>query len=207
MQKGDVHSGKRLGSIPESASGAESTFHLIDRFKAGDREALERLYARYLPRLRRWAGGRLPRWARDLVDTEDIVQETLLQTFNRMETFEPQREGAFQAYLRQAVMNRIRDEIRRAGRRPGQVDLEDKYADAGPSPLEATIGLEAIERYEQALARLKSEERETIIARVELGHSYEELAAILDKPTPDAARKAVQRALVRLAEEMGRASE
>ncbi len=109
--EGDPESRPAKASKP--AAEIESTFRLLDRFKAGDREALERLYARYLPRLRRWASGRLPQWARDLADTQDLVQETLLQTFNKMGAFEPQHEGAFQAYLRQAVMNRIRDEIRR----------------------------------------------------------------------------------------------
>jgi RNA polymerase sigma-70 factor (ECF subfamily) len=72
------------------------------------------------------------------------------------------------------------------------------------SPLEEAIGREAVERYERALARLKPEERETIIAKVELGYSYDELAEALGKTTSDAARKAAQRALVRLAEEMKR---
>ena len=70
------------------------------------------------------------------------------------------------------------------------------------SPLEEAIGHEAVERYERALERLKPDEREAIIARVELGYSYEELADALGKPTADAARKAARRALVRLAEEL-----
>ena len=70
------------------------------------------------------------------------------------------------------------------------------------SPLEQAIGREAVEAYEKALERLKPEEREAIIARVELGYSYEELAVTLDKPSAEAARKTAQRALVRLAEEM-----
>ena len=37
---------------------------------------------------------------------------------------------------------------------------------------------------------------------MEMDYSYAELAEILGKPTPDAARKAAQRALLRLAEEM-----
>jgi len=61
-----------------------------------------------------------------------------------------------------------------------------------------------VEAYERALDRLKPEEREAIIGRVELGYSYEELAVTLDKPTADAARKTAQRALVRLAGEMKR---
>jgi DNA-directed RNA polymerase specialized sigma24 family protein len=76
--------------------------------------------------------------------------------------------------------------------------------EAGQSPLEEAIGREAVERYERALQRLRPEEREAIIARVEMGYRYEELAEMLGKPTADAARKTAQRALVRLAEEMKR---
>ena len=146
----------------------------------------------------------MPTWARDISDTEDLVQETLLQTFKRIGDFQPQRVGALQAYLRQAVLNRIREELRRKGRRPHATDLDDVEADSATSPLEQAIGHEAVERYEQALARLKPEEREAIISRVEMGYTYEELAEALGKPTPDAARKAAQRALVRLAEELKR---
>jgi RNA polymerase sigma-70 factor, ECF subfamily len=182
----------------------ESTFDLIARARAGDRQALERLFARHLAPLQRWASGRLPGWARDLADTDDLVQDTLVQTFKRIESFEPRGVGALQAYLRQAVLNRIRDEIRHKGRRPEVTDLDGLELDGKQSPLEQAIGQEAVDRYERALVRLKSEEREAIIARVEMGYSYEELARALGKPTPDAARKAAQRALVRLAEEMKR---
>ena len=75
------------------------------------------------PPLRRWASGRLPRWARDLSDTPDLVQETLFQTFRKINGFEHRGEGALQAYLRQAVMNRIRDEIRRLVERNAQDPL------------------------------------------------------------------------------------
>jgi RNA polymerase sigma-70 factor (ECF subfamily) len=66
------------------------------------------------------------------------------------------------------------------------------------------VGRQATQRYEQALARLRPEEREAIIARVEMGYSYERLAEALNKPSPEAARKAARRALIRLAEEMKR---
>ena len=180
----------------------DSTFELIARARKGDEEALERLFARHLKPLQRWASGRLPRWARDLADTDDLVQDTLLQTFKRIDNFEPRRVGALQAYLRQAVLNRLRDELRRKGRQPDATDLDGLELDAAASPLEEAIGREAVECYERALERLKPEEREAIIARVEMDYTYEELAAALGKPTPDAARKAAQRALLRLAEEM-----
>jgi RNA polymerase sigma-70 factor (ECF subfamily) len=198
---------EREDSRPSGREDTESTFHLIDRARAGDREALERLFTRHLKPLQRWASGRLPRWARDLAETDDLVQDILVRTFKKIEDFEPRRVGALQAYLRQAVLNRIRDEFRRKGRTPEATGLDGLEVDPTESPLEHAIGTEAVERYERALERLRPEEREAIIARVEMGYSYEELAEALAKPTPDAARKAAQRALVRLAEEMTRGSE
>ena len=181
-----------------------ATTDLLQRARRGDQEALNDLFRRQLPPLRRWARGRLPKWTRDLRDTEDLVQETLTQTLRHVDDFEPRHEGALQAYLRQALMNRIRDEIRRVARNPTPAGLDDQdgFADAAPSPLEEAIGREAIERYEAALQRLRPEEREVIIARVELQQSYQQIAAAHGKSSPDAARMAVTRALVRLAEEM-----
>jgi RNA polymerase sigma-70 factor (ECF subfamily) len=199
--------GDRARSGDSRSADVESTFQLIARARAGDEEAIERLFARHLKPLQRWARGRLPKWARDLADTDDLVQDTLAQTFKRIEDFEPRRVGALQAYLRQAVLNRIRNELRRKGRQPHATDLDGIEVESVESPLEQAIGREAVERYEAALQRLTAEEREAIIARVEMGYSYEELAEALGKPTPEAARKAARRALVRLAEEMNRAAE
>jgi RNA polymerase sigma factor (sigma-70 family) len=182
----------------------DKTVDLVERAKTGDAEALNQLFTRFLPALRRWASGRLPRWTRDLMDTDDLVQETVIRAVNRIGQFEVRHEGALQAYLRQAVMNRIRDEVRRTGRSPVTTELDDKQAASGASPLEAAIGHEAVERYEAALSRLKPEEREAIVARVEMECSYHEVAAALGKPSADAARMAVSRALLRLAQEMNR---
>jgi RNA polymerase sigma-70 factor (ECF subfamily) len=185
----------------------ETTLSLLERARAGDDDALNDLFARYAPPLRRWAAGRLPRWARDLSDTPDLVQETLLNTFRNIEGFEHQGEGTFQRYLRRAVMNRIRDELRRAPHRPESTPLDLGLQDEAASPLEAAIGAEAVERYEAALDQLREDERELIIARVELGLTYSEIAAAAGKPSANAARMAVARALIRLAEEMGEPSQ
>lgn len=182
----------------------DATILLLDRARAGDEEALEKLFAKYLKPLRRWASGRLPKWARDMADTQDLVQETLLQTFRKIDGFECRGEGALQAYLRQALMNRIRDELRRFDRRGAPSALDTQAPDAGPSPLEQAIGRQGAERYERALSRLRAEDREALVARLELGCSYDEMATALGKPSADAARKAAQRALVRLIAEMKR---
>src|ERR1700719_1705599 len=152
--------------LGESMAKVDSTLDLVDA-KAGDADALNRLFAHHLPTLRRWASGRLPRWARDGMDTDDLVQETAIRAVKRIGSFEPRHEGALQSYLRQAIVNRIRDEVRRSARSPGAGELQDNHADPGASPLEVAIGREAVERYEAALARLRPEEREAIVARVE----------------------------------------
>ena len=183
---------------------SELTVVLLDRARAGDADALDVLCARYLPRLQRWAHGRLPNWARSSLDTHDLVQETLSHVIQRLGAFDPRHDAAFQAYLRQALLNRLRDEIRRAHRRPSFDALDSHKVSPDPSPLEQAIGEEAVARYELALERLKPEEREAIIARVEMGCPYSEVAEALGKPSIAAAYMAVSRALVRLAEEMAR---
>ena len=52
--------------------------------------------------------------------------------------------------------------------------------------------------------RLPVAEREVIVARVEMGCDYAAIADMFSKPSADAARMAVSRALVHLAEEMHR---
>jgi len=177
----------------------ESSYELIRRAQLGDADALSRVLDRYLPRLRRWASGRLPQYARDLGDTNDLVQEAVIGTVRNLTRFDNRGEGALQAYLRQAVMNRIRSEVRRASRRPPQEELDPNLVAGGRSPLERAIGQEAIDRYERALAALHEHDREAVIARIELGCSYEEVAQLVDKPSADAARVAVARALTKLA--------
>jgi len=180
----------------------ESTLDLLARAKAGEQGAIELLFQRCLPSLHRWARGRLPSYARGLAETQDLVQEAVLRTLHNLAGFEVRHQGALQAYLRQAVANRIRDEIRRATRHPAPRELSDTEPDISPSPLEQAIGCEAIERYDEALLRLRQSDREAIVARIELQQSYEEIAVALGKPTANAARAAVTRALARLIDEL-----
>jgi RNA polymerase sigma-70 factor, ECF subfamily len=189
---------------PSPSTDLASTTDLLRRAREGDAQAVDDLFRRHLGPLRRWARGRLPRWTRDLRDTEDLVQETLAQTLRHIHSFEPRHDGALQAYMRQALINRVRDEVRRVARYPtaASIDENTEFADASASPLEEAIGGEAVARYEAALQRLRPEERELIIGRVELQQSYAQIAAAHGKSSADAARMAVTRALVRLAEEM-----
>jgi RNA polymerase sigma-70 factor (ECF subfamily) len=179
-----------------------SSVELLAYARAGRRDALEVLFARHLAPLKRWASGRLPRWARDIADTQDLVQDTLLRTFRRVDLFEPDQSDALEHYLRHAVMNRIRDEFRRTGRRPSSTAIDSQHPDMAPSPLDRAMSAQMMTSYEEALSRLRSDDRDAIVGRLELDLSYDELAIRLGRPNANAARSAVVRAIARLAEEM-----
>jgi RNA polymerase sigma factor (sigma-70 family) len=180
----------------------EPTIELVIRARQGDRAAVEALLWRSLPNLKRWAHGRLPAAARGCLDTADIVQESALHALRRLDSFEPRHVGAMQAYLRQSVINRIRDEVRRIGRRPPPEELLDNQPSDDSSPLEIAIRTEAYQRYRDAVGRLNGRDRELVVARVELQWGPAEIAQRFGFPTPDAARMAVMRALRRLTEQL-----
>ena len=176
----------------------EPTIELVVRAREGDRLAVEALLQRSIPSLRRFAHGRLPAAARGSLDTGDLVQETVLHVLRRLDTFEPRHVGAMQAYLRQSVINRIRDEVRRIGRHPTPVDLPDDLASEIPSPLEEAVRAEAYDRYRAVLVQLSSRDREMIVARIEAQWNLGEIAQRFNMRTVDGARMAVTRALRRL---------
>ena len=158
------------------------TGDLLDRARAGDEEALNELLERHVPPLKRWASGRLPRWARDIADTSDLIQETIVGTLKHLDRFEHRGEGALQADLRQAVINRIRNELRKLASRGQAATLDSGIPDEGQSPLEAAIAQETLDRYDAALQRLKADEREAVVSRIELGLSYAEIAEFSTSP-------------------------
>jgi len=183
-------------------SDPESTALLLQRIRGGDEAARERLIARYLPVLRRWAHGRMPAKARGLADTDDLVQITLLRVLKQLDRFEPRHEGAFLAYLRRILINAMRNEIARAATRGQQEEIGEGMAAAGPSPLESVLGRDMLDRYEAAFALLGEEQQEAVLMRVELGLSYEQIAEAMGKNSANTARMVVSRALARLAETM-----
>ena len=182
--------------------GDQSTLELVARAHRGDGVAVEALIQRCLPPLRRWAHGRLPATARQLLDTNDLVQEAAMNLIRRLDQFEPQHVGAMQAYLRQSIINRIRDEVRRVARRPAAVELPDDHPSDVMSPLETAIQTESYERYRRALSGLRVKDRELIVARIEMQWSMAEIAHRYGMRSADAARMAVHRALQRLAENL-----
>jgi RNA polymerase sigma-70 factor, ECF subfamily len=177
----------------------ESTSVLLLRARQGEPLAREELAGRYLTILKRWAHGRLPAKVHGYVDTDDLVQSTLARAFRKLNEFEQRGEGAFLAYLRQILLNQIRDEARRGKRTPDMVGMPEDLPAKGRSPIEEMIGADVLAGYEAALARLTENQRNAVILRIELGYRYREVAEAMELPSPNAARMLVARALVQLA--------
>ena len=179
------------------------TVELFRLANGGDREAIDKLFERLAPPLQRWASGRLPGWARSMVSTVDLVQEALMSTFRVIEKGSSSDNIAIHAYVRTSLKNRMIDELRKVQRRPALREMDQTYDSEIASPLEEVVGGQALQRYEKALASLDEGDRDAIIARVELGLSFGDIALMTDKNSADAARMQVSRALVKLAQAMG----
>jgi RNA polymerase sigma factor (sigma-70 family) len=180
---------------------SDSTLHILERAQAGDEQAATILVERALPPVRRWARGRLPRYARSDADTEDVVQDVFLRTLRGIKRFQHRTVGGLQAYLRQAVVNRIRDLIRGSKRRGSDAGLEPEPRDWKPTPLEAAIMRQQLDEFLVALRTLRPADRQVIVWRIELGYTVEEIAVKLGKSKP-AAGMTVTRAMTRLARQL-----
>ncbi|MEM1080367.1 MAG: sigma-70 family RNA polymerase sigma factor [Pseudomonadota bacterium] len=182
----------------------DTTAALLQRVANDDDAAREQLFRQFLPVITRWAHGRLPQYARDLSDTQDLVQLALIRSLEQIDQFDALREGAFLAYLRKIMLNNIRMEIRRVTRRNrhGLNDAEHELTDPEASVLSKVIGQDVLEQYEDALLTLSAKAREAVMLRVEFGYTFEEIALATDTPSANSARMLVSRSLVQLAEAM-----
>ena len=196
---GQTGASGRLRRVPDAVS--DSTLDVLARAQQGDRGAAHILIERALPVVRRWAHGRLPSYARGDANTEDLVQDVFLRTLRRVTRFQHRTVGGLQAYLRQAVVNRVRDLIRGSKRRGPNVDDVREPRDYRPSPLEAAIMRQQLDAFLQALRRLRPSDRQLIVWRIELGYTAAEIATRLGK-SEAAAGMSITRAMTRLAKEL-----
>jgi RNA polymerase sigma-70 factor (ECF subfamily) len=187
--------------VSECESLSETTFVLVQQASKGDRQASDRLMNRFLPLLRRWAHGRLPRHLRDIHETDDLVQITLTKALSHIGQLHSQRRGAFLQYLCQSLLNQVRDEIRQYQRRkkhlaPYTYEVAESVGDE-VAPIQRIFGVEEMHAYDQALSSLSERQQRLVLMRLEFGMSYSEIAYEV-RSTPDAVRMMIGRALVQL---------
>ena len=185
---------------------AQPTDELLRRIRAGSNEAQQVLYQRCLPLLQRWAHGRLPRGARDVADTDDLVQVSLMRALKHLGELQSERSGSFLAYLRQILLNEVRAEMRKHRVRGEQIDVDTlELADEQDSAIEQLVGRDRMRAYESALASLNQRQQELIMMRLEFGMSFPEIALETGSDA-DAVRMMITRALKALTERIASSS-
>jgi len=191
---------------PDSAE----TCRLLAEVRARDASAFDRLFARHRPALRRFVALRLDPCVRARLDPSDVVQETHLEAFRRMDDFLTRLPMPFRVWLRKTAYERLlklRRHHAEAGRRAvgRELGLPDRsslllagtFLDRGPSPSQQLTRAELVRRVRQALAELSETDREVLLMRNVEELPYREIGCILDLD-PAAARKRYGRALLRL---------
>jgi RNA polymerase sigma-70 factor (ECF subfamily) len=191
---------------PDSAE----TRNLLEQVQAGERQAFERLFARHRSYLREIVAMRLDPVLRARVDPSDIVQETQLEAYRRLEDYLRRRPMPFRLWLRKTAYHRLHKIRRRhaaAARRAveREVPLPDRSSlvlaqqllAPGSTPSQQLSRRELTRLVRQALARLPDADREVLLLRTFEGFSHQEIGCILEIDTA-AARKRYGRALLRL---------
>lgn len=179
---------------------------LLDRVKADEKGAWERLVNLYAPLLYHWCR----RWKLQDEDLSDVFQEVFKTLVVHLAEFRKDRAGAtFRGWLWTITRNKVNDHFRKrshaggseAAMRLSQVPAPEKPAESDPEEAEAVRAL-----YHRGLQLIRGEfEPRTWQAfwktAVE-GRAPREVAGELSM-TPGAVRVAKSRVLQRLREELG----
>jgi RNA polymerase sigma-70 factor, ECF subfamily len=196
------------GGEPQPSSATSRS--LLERVRANDTAAWDRLVALYGPLVFHWCR----RWDLQDQDAADIFQEVFQAVAAHVGAFRKERPGdTFRGWLRTITRNKVRDHFRRLGREPGGAggtDAQLRFAQlpAPPPPDDDAPDADEAERglFHRALELIRGEFEErtwqafwrTAVA----GQAPRDVAADLGM-SPGAVRVAKSRVLHRLREELG----
>jgi len=172
----------------------------------GSREALERVYERSAPRLLAFIRLRMGRTLRSKMESRDILQATLMKSFQHLDEFKGSDTQSLAAWLARIAEREIADRVdfhqrqRRDAAREEPLDIEAMGA-AVPAPVKSALTQaildEKARHLEAAMDTLSDAHREIILLRKFEELSFGEIARRLDK-SEDACRMLLARAMVAL---------
>lgn len=198
------------------APSGPTTVELVRRTQAGESEARDELFRRYGPRVLVIARTRLGARLRRQLESDDILQEALLEALRGLERFEMRDESSLIRWLAQLVEHRItaRASYHGAAKRSARIaslgedstisgapDSDGPSRDPSalhPGPRTELEQGEESAALQAALAELPERQRELVLLRDYAGVSWEEVAQEVGAPSAAAARMLHARALVRL---------
>jgi len=142
------------------------------QFKRGSREALRRIYEKYLNNLLTLAMALL----NDVNTAEDVVHDVFVSFAKSAEDFK--LRGSLKSYLATCVMNRARDQIRTNQRQPMRLDESEPISSNLNGPEQSVMCSEESEQLNQAIAQLPDEQREAIILHLKGEMKFREIAKL-----------------------------
>lgn len=142
------------------------------RFKCGSREALSRIYEKYLNSLLTLAMALL----NDTGTAEDVVHDVFVSFAKSAEDFK--LRGSLKSYLGTCVINRARDRLRAKQRLSAGLDKIDSTGSEVNGPDQSVIYNEESRRLNDAIAQLSDEQREVIILRLKGEMKFREIARL-----------------------------
>ncbi|MBN1994855.1 MAG: sigma-70 family RNA polymerase sigma factor [Anaerolineae bacterium] len=160
---------------------------LIQRWQGGDQRAAEALYNYYRDQTFRLAYGLLSHPA----DAEEAAQDALTYALTNIRRYDPQR-ASFSTWLHTITVSRCRDQQRQRRRFLGQFSLTAWLQKGGdvsspdPGQEEQLVTAEMHDEVLAAVQSLSASLREAVLLRYWAGHTYREMADILDCPVPTA---------------------
>ncbi|HEX5053500.1 MAG TPA: sigma-70 family RNA polymerase sigma factor [Planctomycetota bacterium] len=184
------------------------TWELVQKAKAGDGDALNRLFQRYYERVRRCVRARIGTRLRTRMESDDILQPTFAKAFENFDRFEMRHEGSFLHWLAEYAERQVHDAVDRENAKKrkapaGQVSLDDdgtdaplQVAGASIAPIDQVAISEREAVVEQCLDLLPEHYRRVIVLRDYDGLEWSEVADVLGKNTESAAREQHRRAMV-----------
>ena len=143
---------------------------LIWRFKRGSREALQRIYEKYIVYLVTLATALL----NDVNTAEDIVHDVFVSFAQSGERLK--LEGSLKAYLATCVVNRVRDRVRSKQRQTSTLDEADSICSTARGPELSAVCSEELQQLSRAMARLPYEQKEVVMLHVHGGMMFKHIA-------------------------------
>jgi len=142
------------------------------QFKCGSPQALAQIYGKYVDSLLTLAAGLLD----DAHEAEDVVQDVFVAFARSANGFT--LRGNLKAYLTTAVVNRVRDRIRRQRKRPMPREAEAPVPSKARGPEEQLVFSEYAGRLSAALEQLPQEQREAIVLRLKANMKFKDIARL-----------------------------